>query len=76
MFSKSASGELSKWQICVQFDRFHSLTIRVCDKCKNKDICAEAACQALIYTIKIMRNNNKWTRLPQPSYMVAAKDIK
>lgn len=22
MFSKSASGELSKWQICVQFDRF------------------------------------------------------
>lgn len=28
MFSKSASGELSKWQICVQFDRFHSLTIR------------------------------------------------
>ena len=26
MFSKSASGELSKWQICVEFDRFHSLT--------------------------------------------------
>lgn len=33
MFSKSASGELSKWQICVQFDRFHSLTIRKGEVC-------------------------------------------
>lgn len=32
-FSKSASGELSKWQICVQFDRFHSLTIRKGEVC-------------------------------------------
>lgn len=36
LFSKSASEELSKWQICGQFGCFCSLTIRVCNKCKIK----------------------------------------
>lgn len=36
VFSKSAAEELSKWQICGLFDCFHSLTIRVCNKCKIK----------------------------------------
>jgi hypothetical protein len=36
----------------------------------------EAVWLILIYTIKIMHDNSKLTRLPQPSCMVAAEDIK
>ena len=44
-------------------------------RCKIK-LHVEAVWLILINTIKIMQDNNKLTRLSQPSCMVAAEDIK
>ena len=77
MFSKSAVNGIPKWQICFCFRRFYAFLRRKCEVCKKIIHVQGSNVGTHIYRNTVMHNNkDEITRLQQPSYMVAANDIK